>query len=200
MSASIRRAQARAREQQAWRLRLDGLTEQEIADKLGIAQSSVHNILRRVEQATLAEARQFVLRYKARQLGRLEAIHAEAVAGFRRSQIKSVTRASEATPNEGPPTYGPDGRPQPAAATIKKLRVREEERDGDPAWLNLALSTHDRIAALLGLNAPAKMAVAREETPEEQMTDAELRAALRAELDADERALGVRTIDVEPQA
>lgn len=187
MSATVRSAVAREREERAWRLRLNGMTERQIAAELGISQPSVHALLRRVEAQVLAEAKQFVLRYKARQLGRLESIHQEAVAAFQRSRADATKRTSEATPGEGQQA-------QPSQR-ITKLKVETHGRDGDPAWLGVALAAHDRIAALLGLNAPTKLAVQRDVDPHEQLSNAELLEAVRAEVEADLAKLAQRRLE-----
>lgn len=173
MTRAASRQERLDREEQAWRLRLKGKTEREIATALGVSQPTVNAMLARVEQRVLADAKALVLRIKARQHGRLEELYVEALAAYERSKRqggKTIAETIRATAN---PTDAPTG---------TKTRVEQFERDGDPAWLGVLLQIHDRIVALWGLNAPAKVQQVREPSAAESMTDAALLVAAEREV------------------
>jgi DNA-binding Lrp family transcriptional regulator len=177
MSALVNSAQRAAREERIWRLRLAGRTEREIAAEVGMSQPGVHRVLERTERRVLAEARGMIMRLKAVQAGRLEVVVTEALAAFERSKQPAEKEVTEAK-------RGADGN----AAGGKIQRVKEG-RDGDPAWLNVALAAHDRIAALWGLEAPKRVSVERDPDPVEQLSDAALLEAVQRELDEERRRM-----------
>lgn len=176
MASSLQRQQLAAREEQAWRLKLLGKSEREIAEAVGLSQPGVHKLLARVERRLLDDAKALVLRVKAREHARLEMIFAEAMAGYARSQRTSERETTEARRS---------GEGEGASAGSKIQRVKAG-RDGDPVWLNTALAAGDRIRKLWGLDAPVKVQQVREATAEEQMMGAELLAAVEREI-AEER-------------
>lgn len=176
---AVARQQREDREERAWKMRLAGKTEREIAAAVGLSQPGVHAMLDRVERRVLADAKAMVLRIKARQHGRLEALYVEALAAYERSKQEAVRSTTEGAPG----AVGADGKP---TVTVAKIRREAHGRDGDPAWFGVLCQIHDRIVALWGLNAPAKVALQRDPTAEETMTDAALLAQAEREL-AEER-------------
>lgn len=177
MATSLERQQLAAREEQAWRLRLIGKSEREIAETMGLSQPGVHQILKRVEKRALAEAKAMVLRVKVREHARLEFIFSEAMAGYERSQRQAEREITEAK-------RGTDG--NAAGSKIQRMR---EGRDGDPVWLNTALAAGDRIRKLWGLDAPVKIQNVREPDAVEQMNNAQLLDALAREIAEERRKL-----------
>jgi len=170
-------AQRADRDEQAWRLRVAGKTEFEIAQALNMSQPGVHRLLDRVEQRVLREHKQLVLRLKAREHGVLELVRREALAGYERSR-------KEATSNTTTVSSDADGK-----GAGGRLVKKTEGRDGDPAWLAVILQTHDRVANLWGLQSPKRVEVAREADPMEQLSQAELLMELEKELDEERRRL-----------
>lgn len=184
MATALERQQTAAREEQVWKLKLQGRTEREIALTVGLTQSGVHQIVQRVEQRVLADVKATVLRIKGRQHARLEYIFAEAMAGYERSQRTAEREVQEA--KSGPASRRDDGTVVPGQSAGSKIQRVKEGRDGDPVWLNTALSAHDRMCKLWGLDAPVKVQQVREPTAEEQFTSVELLAAVEREI-AEER-------------
>jgi hypothetical protein len=177
--ADVRQQRAQ-REEDAWKLRLRGRTEREIAQALGVSQASAHAMLDRVERRVLADAKALVFRIKARQHGRLEELYVEALAAYERSKEDAVRNLTEGTPTVT------DGRP---GVQTTKVRREAHGRDGDPAWFGVLLAIHDRMVALWGLNAPAKVQQVREPAAEEAMTDAALLVQAERELAEERRRL-----------
>lgn len=177
MAAILNPAQRADREERAWRLRVAGKTEHEIASELGMSQPGVSRLLDRVEQRVLREHKTLVLRLKAREHGVLELVRREALAGYERSRRQAGS--STTTVSSDADGKGAGGR------LVKKT----EDRDGDPAWLAVILQTHDRVAALWGLQSPKRVEVAREPDPMEQLSQAELLIELEKELDEERRKL-----------
>jgi predicted transcriptional regulator len=177
LRADVRQQRAQ-REEDAWKLRLRGRTEREIAQALGVSQPSVHAMLDRVEKRVLADAKALVFRIKARQHGRLEELYVEALAAYERSKGEAVRSVTEGTPGE-----------RGVGVTPTKVRREAQGRDGDPAWLNVLLAIHDRLVALWGLNAPVRTAPPREPAAEETLTDAALLVQAERELAEERRRL-----------
>lgn len=178
--AAVGRQQKAEQAEAAWRLRVRGLSEREIGEQLGISQPTVHRLLERAEREVLAEVKAMVLRLKARQHSRLEAVYVEALAAYERSKRKggkTIAETQRASADLNAPVTG------------TKVKREEFERDGDPAWLGVILQTHDRIAALWGLNAPPKAPQERTPDPMEAMSDAELLLAAERELAEERRKL-----------
>ena len=182
---SLARIERADREERAWKLRLAGKTEREIALTLNMSQPGVHAMLDRVERRVLADAKAMVLRIKARQHGRLEALYVEALAAYERSKQEAVRSTTEGSPG------GPDANGKPTVS-VQKIRREAHGRDGDPAWFGVLCQIHDRIVALWGLNAPTRTLPPREPDPVETMSDAAVLAAAERELAEERRQLEAR--------
>jgi DNA-binding CsgD family transcriptional regulator len=180
MPSSQTPQQRAAREEAAWRLRVAGKTEYEIAAELGMSQPGVHRLLERVEKRVIAESKQLVLRLKAREHGVLEMVRREALAGYERSKRPRGKSVTTAVPN------------QPGQATsvqATKIVRESQDSDGDPAWLAVLLQTHDRMATLWGLQSPRKVEIPREPDPMEALSNAELLLEMEREMEDERRKL-----------
>ena len=126
-------------EREAWRLRtVERLTEPEIAGRLGVSQSTVSRMLRRVEKRLAREFAEQAERVKARQAALLDHVVSEALAGWERSTDDAVTERSVS-----------DG---------EKTTTTTERRGqaGAPSFLAECRAALADIRAIYGLDAPKK--------------------------------------------
>lgn len=77
------------REQKAWELRLNSWTQQRIALELGISQSAVSQILKRLLERYMYENLEEIECFKAEQIAQLENVAFEAMQAWERSKIKN---------------------------------------------------------------------------------------------------------------
>jgi transcriptional regulator with XRE-family HTH domain len=127
------REQVRDRERRALELRLEGLSQRQIADRLGVSQQMVSKVLRRVERRALRELTARVELIKARDSLLLEGIAIEALAEYRRSKRPGQSRKK---------VQGPDG-------TRRERTV--QGRIGSAALLEVAMKALEQRRAIWGL-------------------------------------------------
>jgi predicted transcriptional regulator len=151
--------------QRAWRLYVQhGLTQDQIASELQLTQSAVSKAIKRAEQLGLETLRASVATHKSLQLARLERIYALAMNGFERSIGERVRKATSTKAG----TRGDE----------VSDATHTDERQGDPKWLQTALSALSDIRRLLGLDAPTKIQPVEPDRPHAGMTDADVRREL----------------------
>lgn len=153
MSASaLARDIARQREQQCWQLRAEFKTQNEIATILGIDQTTVSKILRKVNtqasEALIVQASQT----KLLQVAQLEYVAMEAMRAWERSKEASK-KSSIKTKTIGKSANG---------RKIEDRGVSTENREGDAKYLHAAMKALSDIREILGINAPLKLSIGLE--------------------------------------
>lgn len=130
------------RRRQAWDLRVrEHLTEEQIAARLDVAQSTISRDLAATTQTLAAGLKAEAEARRALQVAQLEAIGADALAEYQRSkQDAEVYIESD----------GPNG---------STTRTERRGRLGDAALLSVALKALADVRALLGLDAPKRAEV-----------------------------------------
>lgn len=150
MSAS-KQAQdiARMRERQAWELRAQFKTQAEIATIIGVDQTAVSKMLRRVNQQAQAQLAQEAASAKMMQVSQLEYIALEAMRAWERSkQASKATRIRTRTMGTS------------KTRKLTDSAVETEMREGDTRYLQAAMKALSDIRDILGLNAPVKFDIA----------------------------------------
>lgn len=155
----------RDRQRQVLTLETEGLTQDEIAHRLGITQPAVSKILARVDARLTADLTAVVAAQRARQIRHLLHVHREALKAWERSKA-DVTRRSQRT-RSGAGAGGADTTAEIVVAT----------RHGDPRYLSEALKAMAEVRALLGVQVPP----AAGPDPWAHLPDAELEALARAQ-------------------
>jgi hypothetical protein len=144
------RTQSREYEARAWEYRCRGWGQRRIAEQLGISQPGVSKILRRVEGRVLKELSGSVARIKVSQNGQQEYVIEEALEAWRRSQ-QPRKRATRRT------VTGGDGDGDGDGEAGNQITTDIVERDGDPAYLYVAMHAMAAQRALWGLDVAAAM-------------------------------------------
>jgi DNA-binding CsgD family transcriptional regulator len=157
-------ARLRLRALQVMEYVLEGRSQTQIAETLGISQPAVSKIVRRLEEQLLADVAWKVERQRARHSLRLEFLYAEAVRAWRASQQETLRRRQRKT----------DGGPGPGSTVAELV---SENRHGDPRYLEAARNMLVDLRALWGVNAPDRLSV-EAGSPFASMTDAALEAEL----------------------
>lgn len=145
----IRKDIAEDREREAWRLRLQGWTQENIAVRLGCDQSTISTILKRITRKLQAEFVEEVAEIKAMQAAQLNEMHRKAMEQYERSCEDSLQVVSgRAKVSElGGTVYLPD------------LETRKGQ-SGNPALLAQARGALADVRAIYGMDAPQKQEIA----------------------------------------
>lgn len=154
MAANPPRHVTRAREERAWELRQQFWTEQRIADELGVAVSTVCEMLQRVERNIAERLAEHALPIKARQTAQLELVAAEAYAAWERSKLDGEL---ERIITEEVSLVSEEDEDKVSVPGVKVKTTNERKgRDGDPAHLAAAMKAMADVRAIWGLDAPHK--------------------------------------------
>ncbi len=139
------REQTIERERKVWSLRQQGRTQEQIADELGIDQSTVSKMLGRLSRAASKELVGTLVEEKYAQLAQLRLMISEAMRAWERSkaQDKTMTRKDVGIGSN--------------AKGITTSTVKVEDTDGNPAYLSAAMNAQAAIRKLLGLDSPTKV-------------------------------------------
>lgn len=138
----------RNRERDAWHWRLQGWTQQRIADELGITQQSVCDMLSRIEKRLAAEFREQAEEIKARQTEQLMMVYASAWEQWQRS-CQDAERETVVTGRAKATEAGLIELPDQVTRTV-------EGQSGNPALLEKAMKALSDIRAIWGAEAPVK--------------------------------------------
>lgn len=118
-------------------MRLAGMTQYEIAAKLGISQTSVWRDLHEISQAWIRGGLVGVDAVRAVEVARMERLIALAMSGYQRStQDKQRTKQIDGGRKGG------------------RTETTTEGQAGNPGFLRVIKECSERIAALLGADAP----------------------------------------------
>lgn len=156
------RARLRLREAQVLEQVLEGRTQQQIADALGISQPAVSKIVRRIEDRLLADLAVKAERQRARQTLRLDYIYGQAIHAWQESKQEGVRRRQRKTEHDG------------GASTVAELV--SENRHGNPQYLEQARKALADVRKMWGVDAPARMTL--DARPFAALSDAALDAEL----------------------
>jgi len=148
MAGQTTRQATRDHEIQAWDLRCRlQYTEVQIAETLGVHQSTAHRMLARMEKRLFNELRDRAEAYKVRQTGQLHAIYEEAMTAWRKSTVDSevvaTTSGRSAMSSNGAVVDLPD-----------QILTTRAGQSGNPALLAKAMDALESIRAIWGFNAP----------------------------------------------
>jgi len=143
--ASSKMALARQREMEAWRLRAQGMTTTEIAERLGVRQNSVSKMLKRVLERSLREMPDKVAEVLFQQKEALEYLLFEAITEWNKSRqpLRRVKRY------ERQELVG-DGDKQKVVTLVTEEK-ETEDRLGDVRYLEQAREILEDIRELFGL-------------------------------------------------
>lgn len=155
------------RRQQAARLYMQGLSYEQIGDRLGVHKSQISRDLAKVRQEWRESADRATGEWVAQELARLEAIEAEAWAAWKRSTQDRQTVTKETGPRGG------------AMVTVKTT-TRTDGQAGDAALLAKVLDCVKQRREMLGLDVPKRTEVSGPDggpipvTRVEELTDEQL--------------------------
>lgn len=165
------RARIRLRETRVMEQILEGRTQHQIAESLGISQPAVSKIARRMEERLLADLSLTAGRQRARHTLRLEHLYAEAMRAWRDSQQDATRRRQRKS--EGT-----------AAGGTTFAELVSENRHGDPRYLDEARKALADLRKVWGVDAPERLAV-QAAMPFASLSD----TALQAEIERQNRLL-----------
>ncbi len=124
-------------------LRLRGMSQQAISEKLGISQPTVSRDLKLVHQQWQDSAKEDIGTIVARELAKLDFMETELWNEWMRSKLDSQKKVVEE-------------RPTAKGGTGKIARIETAGQTGDARYINALLGIQDRRAKLLGIDAPTK--------------------------------------------
>lgn len=139
------------------KLALAGLTQQEIADKVGCVKSTVSNYLAELREECRQKAAEDTTELVARMLARYELVFREAMEAWWRSQEDKVSRRTETEDLVLPECEEQCVSPQESKK--RKRSVKREGQAGDASLLNTAANALKAIRELKGLDAPTRSEV-----------------------------------------
>jgi hypothetical protein len=109
-----------------------------IGAELGLTQQTVSNDIREIERRWLASALRDFDVAKSEELARIDEVERQAQDAWERSCGNKTVKTVE------------------QIGSREKKSLKQEKRDGNPAFLQLVLQCIERRCKLLGLDAPAK--------------------------------------------
>src|SRR5262245_42867621 len=147
------RARIRTREIRALELSIQGTTQHQIAEELGVSQAAVSKILKRIEERQLRELAATIDRHKARQTLRLEHQYSQAMKAWEESKADSTVRRQR----KAQPGAGGDGH------AVAEVVV--ETQHGNPRYLEQARKALADIRKVWGIDAPQQLTVTATRSP-----------------------------------
>lgn len=167
--AAMRAKRAILRMQEAWQKVAEGRTQAEIAADLGVSQQAVSKLLKKAEQAILADVSDTVLAQKVKQTVRLEGLYREAMAAWRASKGEKTKRQ-----RRWRSAPGGDG-----TQRQEETQIIVEQSHGEVSYLTTAQAIMTDLRRVWGLDAPQKLhhsgAIAKDNDLS-KLTDDELEA------------------------
>jgi DNA-binding transcriptional ArsR family regulator len=134
-------------------LYLKGELQGDIAESLGLSQSTVSRALKSLQQDWRSSALIDINEAKARELAKIDALEMEYWTAWKRSQEDAE---SEITKMQGTPPKQGDQNPAPAKLETQKKR---EGQSGNPAFLRGVEWCINKRCEIIGVNAPVKSEV-----------------------------------------
>ena len=165
------RARVQTREMHALELSIQGHTQQQIADELGVSQAAVSKILSRLEERRAGELAATFDRHRARQTLRLEHQYGQAMRAWEESKQDSTVRRQR----KG--QHGVTGADQSVAELVV------ENQHGDPRYLEQARKALGDIRKVWGIDAPQVLSVraTAQVSAFEAMSEDDLRQQIEAQ-------------------
>jgi hypothetical protein len=169
---SVPKEVARERERRAWELRQKFWTHERIAAELGVDRSTVTKMLARVSRRILDTMQSEVAAMKAEQVSQLTFIADEAMQAWNASkqpakEARKLTRKTRKVADD-------------------ETQMKSKDQNADPRYLATAMQALTDIRAIMGLNAPTKVAPTDPTGEKEhaELSDAERITKLMAIFDA----------------
>lgn len=144
--AFIRRLEAVERQRKVLRLRRQGLTEVQIADKIGCCQATVSKDINEHIDKLISYTRQDAEKQRAEELDRIEEVRQKALRGWQRSCGDEQISDVEVIDVE---VVGGGEKSKPAT---HKRKMRTKGQTGDPRFLAVLMNCVEKRCRLLGLN------------------------------------------------
>ena len=134
---------------------LKGEMQSQIARTLGVTQQQISLDLKVIHRWWRESAIRDFDAAQAQELAKIDLLEQTAWEAWQRSiQPREITLTEQ---TEGGETYDAQGNPRPKPPT-RKASMRKEGQVGDPRFLEQVYKCIERRCALLGLNAPQKVA------------------------------------------
>lgn len=148
---AIALAQTRA---EVVRLKLEGMPQYKIAERLGIAQSCITAHLKKVQKIWRAEMLRDFDELKAIELAKIDHLEAEYWVAWHASRGKHTRRTTSTTQK---PKLNAEGQPAGFEQSEAQASIVEEEMNGDPRYLEGVRWCIAKRCEILGLNAPTEI-------------------------------------------
>lgn len=120
-----------------------GLFQAQIAEKQGVTQQTISKDLQTIQRRWQAECVDAMTQGKARELARIDELERTYWAAWFESKDPKTSKATEKSGT--------------TENSRQKLSLKEETRDGNPAFLQGVMTCIDKRCKLLGLDAPVKV-------------------------------------------
>jgi predicted transcriptional regulator len=178
-------ARVRARTVRAVALTVQGWSQHDIAQELGVSQAAVSKMLARADARSFRELITQIERQKVRQTQRLEYLFRELMRAWTQSQTDATRRRQRQTTSTG------------GGGSAQSFELTVATQHGDPRYVEEMRKVLADLRKLWGLDAPQRLDVRATATPFDGLDDHALLARL-ADQDAQLRRLGL-IVDVPPQ-
>ena len=169
------RARIQTRALRALELSIQGSTQRQIADELGVSQPAVSKILSRIEEMYAHEVIANLDRHRAKQTLRLEHHYSQSMRAWEESKQDSTIRRQR----KGQGAAGQTG------PSVAELVV--ENQHGDPRYLEQARKALNDIRKVWGIDAPQQLRVTA--APSSSAYDAMSEDALREAIEAQRKLI-----------
>lgn len=139
-------------------------TQEQMAQEIGIDQTTVSRELKRIREDWRQSALQDIDEVIARELKKLDQLELEALQEWERSKRDWTKKVVE-------------DKPRSKGVAGKSARIETGSQTGDPRYLQVLISIQDRRSKLLGIDKPQKMAPTTPDGSQpyrNDMTDAEI--------------------------
>lgn len=133
-----------AQDMRLWELKTQGWSDERIATEIGLGIETVRKRIIRLYSDYRVQLTGAIEAKAAEQVAQYEYIRDEALEAWRKSK-KPKNRVSKTTSRK----VGPDGEDLGNGEIFETTSVSQEEREGDPRFLDSAMKAMDKIAQLL---------------------------------------------------
>lgn len=137
---------------------LEGMSERAIGAALGLTQSSVHRDIRALRKEWLEHRLKNRDELIAEELRFLSFVQREALSEWKRSKTQPVQKRSSKSRGLTPTPKAGEKVLTPTSLLLVEQQLKEEQRLGDPRYLEILQGVSTERSRLLGLYAPVKVA------------------------------------------